>query len=124
MVEDAEALGFHHVHLRVHDPAATLKWYSDMFGGQQAKLKGRIDGLRYGSVWLLAANSGKDTVVPSGDRAVMNVAWLVRNVDDAVTVLKSKGVKTVVEPRSIGSVRYAFLEDPNGVRIELIHQQQ
>ena len=63
-------------------------------------------------------------MVPSGDRAVMNVAWLVRNVDEAVSVLKSKGVKTVVEPRSIGSVRYAFLEDPNGVRIELIHQQQ
>jgi len=124
VVEDSELLGFHHVHLRVPDPAATLAWYSDMLGGDRGKLKGRIDGLRYGTVWLLAASSGKDTVAPSLDRAIQNVAFLVPNVDDAVAVLKTKGLKTRIEPRSIGSVRYAFVEDPNGVQIELIHQQQ
>ena len=124
VVEDSELLGFHHVHLRVPDPAATLAWYSDMLGGDRGKLKGRIDGLRYGTVWLLAASSGKDTVAPSLDRAIQNVAFLVPNVDDAVAVLKTRSVKTRIEPRSIGSVRYAFVEDPNGVQIELIHQQQ
>jgi len=124
VVEDSELLGFHHVHLRVPDPAAALACYSDMLGGDRAKLKGRIDGLRYGTVWLLAAGSGKDTVAPSLDRAIQNVAFLVPNVDDAVAVLKTKGVKTRIEPRSIGSVRYAFVEDPNGAQIELIHQQQ
>lgn len=125
VVQDAELLGFHHVHLRVPDPAATLKWYESMFGGgERAKLKGRIEGLRYGTVWLLAASSGAETPAPSLDRAVYNIAYLVPNVDDAVTALKSKGVKTRVEPRSIGTVRYAFVEDPNGVQIELIHQQR
>jgi catechol 2,3-dioxygenase-like lactoylglutathione lyase family enzyme len=124
VVQDAELLGFHHVHLRVPDAAATMKWYLDMFGGQQAKLKGRIDGLRYGSVWLLAADSGSEVPAPSLDRAVYNIAYLVPNVDEAVTALKSKNVKTRVEPRSIGSVRYAFVQDPNGVEIELIHLQQ
>jgi lactoylglutathione lyase len=123
VVQDAEALGFHHVHLRVPDPAATLAWYQETFGGERAKLKGRIEGLRYGAVWLLAASSGKETPAPSLDRAIYNVAWLVPNVDEAVVVLKGRGVKTRVEPRSIGSVRYAFVEDPNGVQIELIHQQ-
>jgi catechol 2,3-dioxygenase-like lactoylglutathione lyase family enzyme len=124
MVEDSESLGFHHVHLRVPDPAATLNWYADMLGGERAKLKGRIDGLRYGGVWLLAANSGKDPVAPSADRAVQNIAFLVPNVDQAVAALTGKGVKTIVEPKSIGTVRYAFVEDPNGVRIELIHQEK
>jgi catechol 2,3-dioxygenase-like lactoylglutathione lyase family enzyme len=125
VVQDAELLGFHHVHLRVPDPAAALKWYEGMFGGgERAKLKGRIDGLKYGDVWLLAASSGAETPAPSGDRAIFNIAWLVKNVDDAVSVLKGRGVKTVVEPRSINTVRYAFVEDPNGVRIELIHQMQ
>ena len=110
VVQDSELLGFHHVHLRVPDPAA--------------KLKGRIEGLRYGTVWLLAASSGNETPAPSLDRAVYNIAYLVPNVDDAVTALKSKGVKTRVEPRSIGTVRYAFVQDPNGVEIELIHQQR
>jgi catechol 2,3-dioxygenase-like lactoylglutathione lyase family enzyme len=125
VVQDTELIGFHHVHLRVADPTAALNWYEGMFsGGERSKLKGRIDGLKYGDVWLLAASSGAETPAPSVDRAIYNIAWLVRNVDDAVSVLKSKGVKTVVEPRSINTVRYAFVEDPNGVRIELIHQMQ
>lgn len=124
VVQDPELLGFHHVHLRVPDPTATLQWYEDMLGGERGKLKGRIDGLRYGRVWLLAAASGAEQPAPSLDRAIYNVAWLVPNVDEAVAALKSKGVKTRVEPRSIGTVRYAFVEDPNGVQIELIHQQQ
>jgi catechol 2,3-dioxygenase-like lactoylglutathione lyase family enzyme len=33
-------------------------------------------------------------------------------------------VKTTIEPRSIGTVRYAFVEDPNGILIEFIHNQQ
>lgn len=124
VVQDPETLGFHHVHLRVPDPTASLKWYEETFGGQRSKLKGRIEGLRYGTVWLLAASSGKDTVAPSLDRAIYNIAFLVPNVDAAVGVLKGRTVKTRVEPRSIGSVRYAFVQDPNGVEIELIHQER
>jgi catechol 2,3-dioxygenase-like lactoylglutathione lyase family enzyme len=124
MVEDPELLGFHHVHLRVPDAVATLKWYEEMFGGERGKLKGRIDGLRYGTVWLLAAASGADKPVPTADRAIYNIAFTVTNVDEAVATLRSKGVTVTTEPRSIGQVRYAFVDDPAGVRIELIHLQR
>jgi catechol 2,3-dioxygenase-like lactoylglutathione lyase family enzyme len=124
VVQDAEQLGFHHVHLRVSDPAATLQWYQTMLGGQRGQLKGKIDGLNYGGVWLLAAGSGNEKPAPSAGRAIYNIAWLVPNVDEAVTALKGRGVKTTVEPRSIGTVRYAFVEDPNGILIEFIHNQQ
>ena len=67
LVEDAEWPGFHHVHLRVPDPAATLTWYETMLGGAREKLKGRIEGLRYGGVWLLAADSDGETVAPSAE---------------------------------------------------------
>src|SRR5262245_26246622 len=53
VVQDTEKLGLHHVHLRAPDPAATLGWYKEKFGGETAKLKDRIDGLRYSGVWLL-----------------------------------------------------------------------
>lgn len=124
VVQDAEQLGFHHVHLRVADPSATLAWYQNMLGGQRGQLKGRIDGLNYGGVWLLAASSGSEKPAPSAGRAIYNIAWLVPNVDEAVAALKSRGVKTTVEPRSINTVRYAFVEDPNGILIEFIHTQQ
>jgi catechol 2,3-dioxygenase-like lactoylglutathione lyase family enzyme len=121
VVQDSEQLGFHHVHLRVSDPAATLGWYQSMLGGQRGQLKGKIDGLNYGGVWLLAASSGAEKPAPSAGHAIWNIAWLVPNVDDAVAALKSRGVKTTVEPRSINTVRYAFVEDPNGIAIEFIH---
>src|SRR5712692_933753 len=36
LVQDPEKLGLHHVHLRAPDPAATLAWYKDKFGGEPA----------------------------------------------------------------------------------------
>jgi catechol 2,3-dioxygenase-like lactoylglutathione lyase family enzyme len=120
VVEDAELLGFHHVHLRVPDSAGTLKWYQDTFGGERSRLKGRIDGLRYGSVWLLADSSGAEKPVPTADRAIYNIAFEVADINAAVATLKAKGLQVPVEPRSIGRLMYAFVDDPVGVRIELI----
>ena len=51
-VEDHEDLGLHHLHLRSNDPDATLAWYHDVFGGVRDAMKGRLDGLRWGRVWL------------------------------------------------------------------------
>ncbi|MQA28537.1 MAG: hypothetical protein GEU82_01690 [Luteitalea sp.] len=120
IVDDSERRGFHHVHLRVRDPQATLAWYEENFGGERAKLRDRVDGLRYSGVWLLAASSGADTPAPSSDRAIQNIALRVDDVDAAMSALKARGVKSVVEPRSLGTLRYGFVEDPNGVRVELI----
>jgi len=121
VVQDAEQLGFHHVHLNVPDPAKVLSWYQDAFGGERAKLKGRIDGLRYGGVWLLAnASPAGEKPDGSAGRTIYNLAWTVPSADDAVAALKAKGLKVTVEPRSLPTVRYAFVEDPNGILIEFI----
>jgi catechol 2,3-dioxygenase-like lactoylglutathione lyase family enzyme len=121
VVQDTEQLGFHHVHLSVPDPANVLSWYQESFGGERAKLKGRIDGLRYGGVWLLAAASAAgEKPAGSTGRAIYNLAWTVPSVDEAVAALKAQGLKVTVEPRSLPTVRYAFVEDPNGILIEFI----
>ncbi len=64
LVQDAEWPDFHHVHLRVPDPTATLAWYEDVIGGTRDKLKGKIEGLRYGGVWLVAQDSGGEKMAP------------------------------------------------------------
>jgi catechol 2,3-dioxygenase-like lactoylglutathione lyase family enzyme len=121
VVQDTEQLGFHHVHLSVPDPTSVLSWYHEAFGGERGKLKGRIEGLRYGGVWLLAAASAAgEKPAGSAGRAIYNLAWTVPSVDDAVAALKAKGLKATVEPRSLPTVRYAFVEDPNGILIEFI----
>jgi catechol 2,3-dioxygenase-like lactoylglutathione lyase family enzyme len=124
VLTDPELLGLHHVHLRVRDPEATLTWFQQMMGGERAKLKGRLDGLRYGSVWLLASNSGGESTAPSVDRAIQHIAWRVSNIDEARTKLMSLGLKVSDSRPSKDVPGFAFLEDPNGVRIEIIQRLQ
>ncbi len=122
LVQDSELLGFHHVHLRTKDPAATLAWYQDTFGGTRDKLKGRIDGLKYGSTWLLFANSNQDTTVSSADRAIMSFGLDVSDIHAAAAEIQRRGIKLPIAPRQLGDLWYAFAEDPNGTRVELLQR--
>ena len=46
LVQDPDALGIHHVELRVPDPDESLRWYVRAFGGDRTKYKGLIDAVR------------------------------------------------------------------------------
>lgn len=120
MVEDRERLGFHHVHVRVADPAATLAWYARHLGGTPDKLRGRLDGVRFGGVWLFAMSSGADR--PGPPTAVQLVAFGVEDVDAGLKSLAADGVPTTAEARSLPALRYGFVQDPNGIRVELVRR--
>ncbi len=125
LVQDAGAPAFHHVHLRVANPAETLAWYEALVGGAREKLKGQIEGLRYGKIWLLADASQGAALAPTGERAIRNIAWGVKDMDEAAALFKARGAKTLVEPFSVGPVvRVAFFQDPNGVSVELLQLPQ
>ncbi len=124
VVQDPEKLGLHHVHLRSPDPAGILAWYVDKFGGSLSKLKGRLDGINYGGVWVLAQQGA---ATPSAGHAFDHMGMRPLNVDNAVTTLKAKSVKVTTEPRPLTlpsgvSMRLAFIEGPEGVRIELVQR--
>jgi catechol 2,3-dioxygenase-like lactoylglutathione lyase family enzyme len=121
LVEDAELLGFHHIHLRVPDPDAALTWYQQMFGGQRSKLKGRIEAIKYSDpdVWLLAQ---KGEGAPSQGRAIDHLGWRAADIDGKIAELKQRGVAITGEPRDVRDLRVAFVEDPSRVRIELVRR--
>src|SRR5207248_2157682 len=77
VVQDSEKLGLHHMHLRGPDPAATLAWYKDKFGGETAKMKNRLDGLKYTDVWILVT---RGDAVPSEGHAVDHIGWRTPNL--------------------------------------------
>jgi len=124
VVQDAAKLGLHHIHLRAPDPAAALAWYVDKVGGTIGKLKDRIDGINYGGVWVLAQ---KGETTPSQGTAIDHIGFRPLNVDTVVAGLKAKSVKVTTEPRPLtlpsgASMRLAFIEGPDGVRIELVQR--
>jgi predicted enzyme related to lactoylglutathione lyase len=124
VVQDAEKLGVHHIHLRAPDPGAVLKWYADAFGGTIGKLKDRIDGISYGGIWVLVQ---KGETTPSAGHAIDHLGFRPINVDAAVAALKAKNVKVTTEPRALTlpsgtSMRLAFIESPEGACIELVQR--
>jgi len=121
MVEDKEKLGFHHVHLRVKDPVATLAFYQQKFGGEASKLRGKLDGVRFNGVWLFAMPSGAET--PGAPTAIQLVALRFNDVDATLKALNANGVTTAAEPRELPALKYAFVQDPNGIRVELVNRK-
>jgi catechol 2,3-dioxygenase-like lactoylglutathione lyase family enzyme len=123
ILQDPQLLGFHHIHLRVANPDASLKWYVEMFGGDRSKLKGRIDGVKYVNpdVWLLADRA--DGTVPSVGHTIDHISWRLTDLDGTVAAMKAKNVKVTTEPRDVPrnneNLRIAMIEDPSGVKIEL-----
>ena len=114
VVEDPDLLGFHHVHLATTDPQESLEWYAKTFGGEITRYIDRIPAIRYGNVWLLAKKV-KEQPEPTKGRAIDHLSWAFEDLDAAASRLKANGVKF-----DFGSGKIAFINSPEGVRIELV----
>ena len=60
LLQDPDALGIHHVELRVPDPDASLRWYVNAFGGDRVKYKGVVDAVRYRDLGVFYVFAVKD----------------------------------------------------------------
>jgi catechol 2,3-dioxygenase-like lactoylglutathione lyase family enzyme len=126
LVEEPGAVAFHHVHLSVPDPAGTRAWYLDRFGGEAATLKGKLDGIRYGGVWLFMEEG---TTVPSRGHTIDHVGFRMPDLLAKAAELKGKGGLTfTTEPKpgppgAFSPVLMSFAEDPWGVKIELLQRR-
>jgi catechol 2,3-dioxygenase-like lactoylglutathione lyase family enzyme len=131
LVQDPELLGLHHVQLRTPDPEATYAWLLDKFGGERAKLKGRIDSVRYSgvpgftTVYIVAA---KGDSVPSQGRAIDHIGWRsVAPIDETKAMLEAKQVQLTSQPRPLNlpngpSINFFYVAGPSGTRIELVER--
>lgn len=114
--------GFHHAHIRSPKPLDALKWYSKVFdGGDIVKFRGasHFPSLRFGDVWLIC-QTAQEAVTPSEGRSIDHLSWSVPDFEGTVEKLKADGVKFLVEPVKSGRHMVAFIEGPDGVKIELV----
>ena len=125
LVEDDEYLGFHHVHLSATDPAATLAFYRDVMGGQEASLRGRLDGLLFDDVWLLISEHPEGTTpAMTQGRAIDHIGFIVDDLTAEAGTLRTAGVRFQEEPRVPENGRTqaqrAFILGPDNVRIAVV----
>lgn len=123
VVQDPKKLGLHHVYLQSQDPGASLAWFAKTFGGTVTKY-GQAPGISVGDVWLLGSKGPSE---PSEGHSIDHLGLRPVNVDASVTALKAQRVKVTTEPRDVtlsggGSVRIAYIEGPDGLRIELVQR--
>ena len=125
LIEEPQHLGFHHIHLRGADPAATLAWYESMFGGVRIRMRGRLDGLLYpGNVWILVQ---RGETFPSAEGTIDHIGWRAPEADPTLSDLTSRGAELTSEPRDMtlpnGQIRFFYVAGPEGARVELVQRQ-
>lgn len=129
---------FDHVHLYAADPAGTLAFYERHFGaervGQLENAVGELNHFLLLGGQLLVVGGFPPGMAPAepppaGDGALhsgFGVAHLGLNVDDvdlAVRELGAAGVAVLAPVRQGGLVRYAYVQAPDGVVLELTSYQ-
>lgn len=138
---------FGHIHLFSADPIASGEWYIKYFGA-----RGRIPtsreprmyrGYQIGpSVSLTLDNvniiifpaeylkkdypdrwKGKVELESTKGHVVDHIGFSFENLPDALEKMRKDGVKVTDEIRTIGKTKYAFVEGPDKIRIELVEGQ-
>jgi len=126
LVEDGESPGFHHVHLSAGDPAATIAFYRDRFGGKPSKLKGQIDGLLFGTVWLLVQKHAEGVPAPTAGRAIDHLTFMAKDFDGAASDLRRQKVSFADGPSvpkgGRSQARRAVFTGPDGVKLAIVQQ--
>ena len=119
----AKVTGLGGVFYVVKDPAATRAWYRDVLGldgeyGPQLNWSEETGDKPYS---LISHFADDEYVKPGRGGFMINLR--VDDCDAMVAALKEKGVK-VLGPVDEGDGKFAWILDPDGVKIELWEQRE
>lgn len=127
-----KAFTLDHFHMFTDDVEGTALWYKDKFGARavrslQSDGKPRVD-LDFGSMRIYLAklpdSSPRDPRTHFGPLpGLEHLGFIVEDVEQALAVLRAKGVEVLTEPIDIRpDVRFAFVRGPDDVRIEILQR--
>ncbi len=137
---------FGHLHLFSEDPIAAGEWYAKHFGIARRfaqKEPRERDGVPLAPSVSMAMDNvsliiypigysrkaypdhwkpGQTAMSPTKGRVVDHVGFSVDNLVETLERLRKDGVRVTDEPRAVlgGKVKFAFIEGPDQIRIELV----
>jgi catechol 2,3-dioxygenase-like lactoylglutathione lyase family enzyme len=117
-----ETEGLTHLHLRVSDLAASLRFYQGVFGMQELFRDGELVFLNTpGSKDLITLNPTGDGPV-GADGGVGHFGFRLKpsvQLDAAIGAVEAAGGKLISRGEHSPGVGYAYVADPDGYVIEL-----
>ena len=116
-----ETLLYDHVHMAVPDPQAAAQWYHDHLGGEE--VDGRDERLLFGTTRLIWQQSPDRR--PSTGGVIDHLGFSYADLDAKLNELEAAGATITTPRRDVkGLFPLSFVEDPWGVRLELIEDPQ
>lgn len=122
--------GLDHVHIVSGHVEEMIRYFEKVFEGRVVS-RGESRGFPlvrmdvYGApISILGTNPGTEQLQPGkGWRGLDHFGFKVKNMEETVAGLKRKGAKFVIEPTTTpAGIKIAFLEGPEGIRIELVER--
>ena len=123
-------VGFDHVHVICRDIEKALKYFRDVFEGREV-FRGEIRGfpiirMNVKEVQVILSGTGSEVgqLTPGkGNGGLDHFGFKVKDLEKTVEDLKKRGAKFSVEPSvSTTGAKYAFVDGPEGIRIELVER--
>lgn len=122
--------GFDHVHIYSSDMERTKKYFGDFFGGKEVgrgEMRGypvlRLDvqGVRFN---IFGVDPKANQFTPGkGNRGLDHIAFKLTDFDSTLADFQKRGIKVTLGPNvSARGNKYAFIEGPDGISIELVEQ--
>jgi catechol 2,3-dioxygenase-like lactoylglutathione lyase family enzyme len=120
--------GIDHVHLMCGDVEKMVKYFEEVFEGK-IESRGELRGFpmvrlhAYGvPINIMGTDPQAGTLVAGkGSRGLDHFGFAVKGLEKTAEELKNRGAKFSIGPTAgSGGVKYAFLEGPEGIRIELV----
>ena len=117
----SETLLYDHIHLAVPNPPEAAQWYMDHIGGEP--VDGREDRMLIGTTRFIFQRA--DDRRPSTGSVFDHLGFSVAELDAVLSDLENAGA-TITSPRRDvdGLFPLAFVEDPWGVRLEILEDPQ
>jgi catechol 2,3-dioxygenase-like lactoylglutathione lyase family enzyme len=116
-------LGTHHIQLQTPNFAALKAFYTGQLGFPIVNSwpDAGIIFIDIGSTTLELADRPQSAINNKPAGGLIHIALHVENVDEAIAELEAKGVPIHVRPKDFQDIRLAFVLDPDGNQLELVH---
>ena len=122
--------GLDHVHVICGDVDGAVQFFKDIFGGRETSreiVRGfpmvRLD-VKGANIFFMGTEAGAGQLIPGkGSRGLDHIGFKVKDFDLTMEELRQKGIKFTMGPLvSPTGLKYAFIEGPEGIRIELLER--